>query len=188
MSNIPASFYEIDAEDARGRLHSMSEYAGKVVLIVNTATQCGFTPQYDDLQDLYEKYEEQGFELLEFPCDQFEHQAPGTVEEIVTFCDAKFGITFSHYDKVDVNGETAHPLFQFLKSKKGFEGFDMEHPLAPFIESKLERTHPDYKDTPDIKWNFTKFLIDQDGNVVARFEPTASFEEISARIEELLNR
>lgn len=100
-----------------------------------------------------------GFEILDFPCDQFEHQAPGTNEEIVAFCDANFGITFTHYGKIDVNGEHALPLYQHLKSQKGFAGFDEEHPLATIVESMLERTHLDYKETPDIKWNFTKFLL-----------------------------
>ena len=124
-----SNFFEFKAEDTRCEVHSMEEYRGKVVLVVNTATQCGFTPQYDDLQNLYEKYQEEGLEILDFPCNQFGNQAPGTNEEIVSFCDANFGVTFPHYAKIDVNGEKAHPLYRFLKQQKGFVGFDQENPL-----------------------------------------------------------
>lgn len=148
-----SNFFEFKAEDTRCEVHSMEEYRGKVVLVVNTATQCGFTPQYDDLQDLYEKYQEEGLEILDFPCNQFGNQAPGTNEEIVSFCDANFGVTFPHYAKIDVNGEKAHP---------------------------------DYQSTSDIKWNFTKFLIDREGNVVERFEPTTDMYEVEQKIRELL--
>ena len=109
-----SNFFEFKAEDTRCEVHSMEKYRGKVVLVVNTATQCGFTPQYDDLQDLYEKYQEEGLEILDFPCNQFGNQAPGTNEEIVSFCDANFGVTFPHYAKIEVNGEKAHPLYRFL--------------------------------------------------------------------------
>ena len=119
-----SNFFEFKAEDTRCEVHSMEEYRGKVVLVVNTATQCGFTPQYDDLQNLYEKYQEEGLEILDFPCNQFGNQAPGTNEEIVSFCDANFGVTFPHYAKIDVNGEKAHPLYRFLKQQKVFVGFD----------------------------------------------------------------
>lgn len=166
------NFYDYEAEDARCNVVKMDDYKGKVVLVVNTATRCGFTPQYDDLQDLYEKYQDAGFEILDFPCNQFGNQAPGTTEEIASFCDAKFGITFKLFSKIEVNGEDAHPLYKYLKEQKGFGGFDPNHPLTPLLESGLYRTQPDFRNTPDIKWNFTKFLIDRDGNVVERFEPT----------------
>lgn len=181
-----SNFFEFKAEDTRCEVHSMEEYRGKVVLVVNTATQCGFTPQYDDLQNLYEKYQEEGLEILDFPCNQFGNQAPGTNEEIVSFCDANFGVTFPHYAKIEVNGEKAHPLYRFLKQQKGFMGFDQENPLTPMLESMLERTHPDYQSTSDIKWNFTKFLIDREGNVVERFEPTTDMYEVEQKIRELL--
>ena len=164
----------------------LSEFKGKVMMIFNSATQCGFTPQYDEIQDLYERYADQGLAVLEFPCDQFGHQAPGTNEEIASFCDARFGLTFSRYSKVDVNGENAIPLFKQLEEAQGFKGFDEEHPLTPMLESMLEREDPDYKDKPDVKWNFTKFLVDRDGKVVKRFEPTAPIEVVEAAIEELL--
>ncbi|MDD5872164.1 MAG: glutathione peroxidase [Clostridia bacterium] len=180
------NFYDFEAEDVVCDVHKMEEYRGMVVLIVNTATQCGFTPQYDDLQNIYEKYNGAGFEILDFPCNQFGNQAPGSNEEIVSFCDAKFGITFKHYAKIDVNGENEHPLYRFLKEEKGFKGFDEENPLTPLLQSMLERTHKDYAETSDIKWNFTKFLIDRKGHVVERFEPTDSMDVVEEKIRELL--
>ncbi len=180
------NFYDFEAEDVVCDVHKMEEYRGMVVLIVNTATQCGFTPQYDDLQNIYEKYNGAGFEILDFPCNQFGNQAPGSNEEIVSFCDAKFGITFKHYAKIDVNGENEHPLYRFLKEEKGFKGFDEENPLTPLLQRMLERTHKDYAETSDIKWNFTKFLIDRKGHVVERFEPTDSMDVVEEKIRELL--
>lgn len=179
-------FYEFEAADRYGVNVSMSEYAGKVVLIVNTATECGFTPQYDDLQDLYEKYQQDGLEILDFPCNQFGNQAPGSSEEIASFCDSRYGITFPQFAKIDVNGERALPLFDYLKQEKGFEGFNPEHPLASIVESMLERSNPNYKNEPDVKWNFTKFLVDREGNVVARFEPTEDAEVLEAAVKKLL--
>ncbi|MCD7826530.1 MAG: glutathione peroxidase [Clostridiaceae bacterium] len=179
-------FYDYEAIDAYDNMVKMSQYAGNVVLVVNTATECGFTPQYDDLQDLYEKYQANGFEILDFPCNQFGNQAPGSNEEIVSFCDSHFGITFTHFAKINVNGDDALPLYKYLKDQKGFEGFHPEHPLTPLIESMLERTNPNYKNEPDIKWNFTKFLIDRNGNVIARFEPTEDMGIVEKSIKELL--
>ena len=181
-----STFYDFEAEDVRCEIHKMEEYRGKVVLVVNSATECGFTPQYDDLQEIYEKYQPDGFEILDFPCNQFANQAPGTNAEIAAFCDAKFGITFKHFAKIDVNGENAHPLYKFLKEQQGFKGFDESHPLTPMLKSMMERKCPDYMETSDIKWNFTKFLIDREGNVVARFEPTADMDTVDEKIAELL--
>lgn len=178
--------YDFNVTDMVGCDVSLKEYEGKVLLIVNTATECGFTPQYDDLQDLYEKYQAEGFEVLDFPCNQFGNQAPGSNEEIASFCDSRYGITFPQFAKVDVNGENAIPLYGYLKEQKGFEGFDAGHPLTFIIKSMLKRKNPDYKNTPDIKWNFTKFLVDREGNVVARFEPTASAKKIEEAVKELL--
>ena len=179
-------FYDFKAQDAQGIEVGMDEYVGKVVLIVNTATECGFTPQYDELQDLYEAYEEQGLEILDFPCNQFGNQAPGSNEEIASFCDSRYGITFPRFAKIDVNGEKALPLFQYLQREKGFEGFNPEHPLTSIVESMVERTHPNYKNEADIKWNFTKFLVDRSGTVVARFEPTEDMSTIEEKVKELL--
>lgn len=178
-------FYDFEAMDIRGTMVQMKEYAGKVVLVVNTAIRCGFTPQYDGLQDLYEKYQGEGLEILDFPSNQF-GQALESDEEIASFCDSRFGITFPHFSKIDVNGESALPLYQFLQKEKGFEGFDPEHPFTPMLESMLEHKEPNYKNTSDIKWNFTKFLIDRQGNVVARFEPTEDIEVIEKSVKDLL--
>lgn len=164
--------YDFSVQKVNGDVVSLREYEGEVLLIVNSATRCGFTPQYDELQRIYETYHDKGFEVLEFPCNQFAHQAPESDEEIVSFCDAKFGLTFPHFAKVEVNGENAHPLFAYLQKEKGFEGFDAEHPLAGLIAANIELEHPNFKNEPDIKWNFTKFIVDRKGNVVARFEPT----------------
>ena len=162
------------------------EYEGKVLLILNSATQCGFTPQYSELQDLYEKYVEKGFVILDFPCNQFGSQAPGSIDEIITFCDANYGVTFPTFAKVEVNGENAHPLFKYLKSQKGFQGFDPEHKLTPVLDKRLSEEDVNYKDDPSIKWNFTKFLVDRDGNLVERYEPTTGFDVIENRLKELL--
>ena len=181
------NIYDFTAEDANGGQVSLKDYEGKVILVINSATECGFTPQYDSLQDLYEKYEGEGFVILDFPCDQFGHQAPGSNEEIVSFCDSTYGITFPIFSKIEVNGDNANPLYTYLKSQKGFAGFDPEHPLTPMLESALERTDPNYREHSDIKWNFTKFLIDREGNVVERFEPTTDMAVVRGRVEALLN-
>lgn len=178
--------YDFKVKKADGDEMSLSEYENKVILIINSATECGFTPQYDALQDLYEKYGQEGFIILDFPCNQFGNQAPGTIEEIASFCDTKFGITFPIFSKIDVNGEKASPLFEYLKSQKGFKGFDQDHKLTPVLEEMLGKENPDYKNQPDIKWNFTKFLVDRSGNVVERFEPTTDMYEVEEKIKELL--
>ena len=178
--------YDFTMEDVYGVEKNLGEYAGKVLLIINSATECGFTPQYDVLQDLYEKYGEEGFVVLDFPCDQFGHQAPWSNDEILKFCDSRYGITFPIFSKVNVNGEDACELFTYLKSQKGFAGFDPEHPLTLMMESSLERMDPDYANNSDIKWNFTKFLINREGEVVERFEPTADMKEVEHKIQDLL--
>jgi len=165
---------------------SLEKYKGNVVLIINSATQCGFTPQYDKLQDLYERYSSQGFVILDFPCNQFGNQAPGTNEEIATFCDSKYGVTFPIFSKIEVNGENAAPLYKYLKSEKSFAGFDPKHPLTEILDKMLSEANPDYKNDSDIKWNFTKFLIDRNGNVVERFEPTEDLGAVEQVIADLL--
>lgn len=180
------NIYDFNIENAVGVEVSLKEYAGKVMLIINSATECGFTPQYDDLQDLFEKYEEDGLVILDFPCNQFGHQAPGTNEEIVSFCDSRYGITFPIFSKIEVNGDNEIPLYTYLKSQKGFAGFNAEHPLTPMLESMLGRSDSHYWKSSDIKWNFTKFLIDREGNVVERFEPTADMAEVEQKIVKLL--
>lgn len=180
------SIYNFKVENIRGEEVSLSDYQGKVLLIINSATRCGFTPQYDALQDLYEKYQHQGFEILDFPCNQFENQAPESNAEIVSFCDANFGIKFPMFSKIEVNGENASPLFKYLTSQKGFKGFDEAHPITPMLSSMLQRKDPDFANSPDIKWNFTKFLIDKNGDVVERYEPTTDIAHIEDEIKELL--
>lgn len=156
------SIYDYKVKDVVGEEISLSAYEGKVLLIVNTATGCGFTPQYDGLQDLYDKYAEQGLEILDFPCNQFGHQAPGSEEEIVDFCKLRYGVTFKQFAKVEVNGANEIPLYTYLKEQKGG------------VMGK------------NIKWNFTKFLVDRKGNVVGRFAPTVKPEEIEDKIKEVL--
>ena len=178
--------YGFEAKSAKGNNVSLKEYEGKVLLIINTATECGFTPQYEDLEKLYKAHKDQGFEILDFPCNQFGGQAPGTDEEIGSFCSLNFGTTFPRFSKIDVNGDGALPLFKYLKEQKGFAGFQPEHKLTPVLEKMLGEANPNFKDEPDIKWNFTKFLIDRQGNVVERFEPTKDISEVEKRVEELL--
>ncbi|HKL79787.1 MAG TPA: glutathione peroxidase [Mobilitalea sp.] len=180
------SIFDLNVKDRNGKEVSLAEYKGKLILIINSATQCGFTPQYAPLQDLYEKYEEKGFVILDFPSNQFGGQAPGSNEEIHAFCDMNYGVKFPSFSKIDVNGDKADPLFKYLKSEKGFSGFNMKHPLATVISGKLADSDPDYASKSDIKWNFTKFLIDRNGVVVERFEPTEEFEVIEKRINDLL--
>ena len=178
--------YDYEVTTISGEKKAMKEYEGKVLLIVNTATECGFTPQYDELQDLYEKYQASGLEILDFPCNQFGAQAPGSNEEIVDFCNSRYGITFPQFAKTEVNGENALPLYEYLKQQKGFAGFAPEHPLTPILEDILTKMCPDFQETSDIKWNFTKFLIDKSGNVIARFEPTEAMEKIDEVVKNLL--
>ena len=178
--------YEFSVKDRKGKEVSLKEYANEVLLIVNTATKCGFTPTYKELEELYEKYHAQGFEVLDFPCNQFGQQAPGTDESIHEFCKLTYGTEFPRFKKVKVNGEDADPLFKFLKEHKGFAGWDESHPLYPVLDKMLSETDPNYKESADIKWNFTKFLINKKGQVVARFEPTEKVENIAKQIEALL--
>lgn len=178
--------YEFSAKDRKGKEVSLKEYANEVLLIVNTATKCGFTPQYEELEKLYEKYHSQGFEVLDFPCNQFGQQAPGTDESIHEFCKLNYGTEFPRFKKLKVNGDDADPLYKFLKEQKGFAGFDASHPLTPVLDKLLSESNPAYKENADIKWNFTKFLINKRGQVVARFEPTESIENIAKQIEEIL--
>lgn len=178
--------YDFAVKDRKGKEVSLKEYANEVLLIVNTATKCGFTPQYEELEKLYEKYHAQGFEVLDFPCNQFGQQAPGTDESIHQFCKLTYGTEFPRFKKLKVNGDDADPLYKFLKEQKGFAGFNPEHQLTPVLEKLLSEADPNYAESADIKWNFTKFLVNKKGHVVARFEPTESIDNIAKQIEELL--
>ena len=175
------TIYDFSVKDRKGKDVSLREYANEVILIVNTATKCGFTPQYDELEKLYEQFHAQGFTILDFPCNQFGQQAPGTDESIHEFCKLNFGTEFPRFKKVKVNGPDADPLFRFLQEQKGFAGWNMEHPIAHILDDMLSNAKK-----ADIKWNFTKFLINKRGQVVARFEPTENIENIARQIEELL--
>jgi glutathione peroxidase len=161
MSGV-TNLFELRAVRIDGRDEPLSTYAGKVVLVVNTASRCGFTPQYAGLQELYDEYADRGLVILGFPCDQFGHQEPGTEAEITEFCQVNYGVTFPMFAKVDVNGKGTHPVFRFLKSSKG-----------GLLGDK-------------IKWNFTKFLVDREGNVVERYATTTKPAKLAADIEKLL--
>ena len=178
-------FYDLSVKDTKGNDISMKEFAGKVVMVVNTATGCGFTPQYKEIEEMYENFHEKGFEIIDVPCNQFKGQAPGTDEEIHQFCQLHYNTKFPQMKKSDVNGENAIELFRFLKSQKGFEGFG-KGPGALAMSALLKTIDRDYKNNPDIKWNFTKFLVDRQGNVVARFEPTAKMDDVAKAVEALL--
>ena len=174
--------FTVTAQD--GSQVNLRDYAGKVLLIVNTATACGFTPQYGPMQEIYEEFHDKGLEILDFPCNQFAEQAPGTDEEIHSFCQGRFGVTFPQFSKIDVNGDDAIPLYKYLTTNTAFEGFGgpMGLVLAPIVK-KMDK---DYKNNGNIKWNFTKFLIDREGNIVERMEPTLSMEKVKAEVEKVL--
>ena len=178
-------FYDYSVRNAKGEDISMKDFEGKVVMVVNTATGCGFTPQYEDIEKMYEQYHDQGFEVVDVPCNQFAGQTPGTDEEIAQFCTLKYNTQFPQMTKSDVNGENALPLFEYLKSQKGFEGFG-KGPKALAMSAMLKKIDKNYKENPDIKWNFTKFIVDRSGDVVARFEPTAKMEDVAACVAGLL--
>ena len=178
-------FYDYSVPAANGTEVKMSDFEGKVVLVVNTATGCGFTPHYTPIEAMFEKYHEAGFEVLDIPCNQFGGQTPGTDEEIHEFCTLHFNTLFPQMKKTDVNGENQLALYGWLKEQKGFEGFG-EGPTADFMAQHLAAIDPDYASNPDIKWNFTKFVIDRSGNVVARFEPTADMAEVEACVASLI--
>ena len=177
--------YDYSVIDGQGQTVSLKNYEGKVLLIVNTATGCGFTPQYKELEEMYEKYHEKGFEILDIPCNQFGGQAPGTDEEIHEFCTLRYHTQFPQMKKSDVNGENALPLYEYLKSQKGFEGFGKE-PKALAMNVIMKKFDKDFKNNPNIKWNFTKFVVDRSGNVVARFEPTGDMKKLDSLIASLL--
>ena len=176
------SIYDFKVKDDAGKDVSLSDYKGKVLLIVNTATRCGFTPQYKELEALYKKYRSEGLEILDFPCNQFGQQAPGTIQEIHQFCSANFDIQFPQFDKIDVNGANEHPLYTWLKAQKGFSGFDVNDQRGKMMDGMLRKQDADYDKKADIKWNFTKFLVSRDGRVLKRYEPTDQMTDVEADI------
>ena len=176
------SIYDFKVKDDVGQDVSLADYRGKVLLIVNTATRCGFTPQYKELEALYEKYRNEGLEILDFPCNQFGQQAPGTIQEIHQFCLANFDIQFPQFDKIEVNGANEHPLYTWLKAQKGFSGFDVNDQRGKMMDGMLRKQDADYDQKSDIKWNFTKFLVSRDGRVLKRYEPTDKMTDIEADV------
>ena len=184
-SNDTNTISQFSAESNSGDTVNFSDYKGKVLLIVNTASKCGFTPQYEGLEALYQEYKLGGLVVIGFPCDQFGHQEPGSDEEIGEFCSLNYGVTFPLMAKSDVNGENANEIFKWLYAEKPFAGWG-ESETGKFMDQMLSRNDPDYASNPDIKWNFTKFLVDRNGKVVARFEPVVTPEEIDSAIQALL--
>ena len=178
------SIYDCSVKNRKGEEVSISDFKGKVLIIVNTATGCGFTPQYEGLEKLYKKYHEQGLEILDFPCNQFGKQAPGSDDEIHQFCTFKYNTTFDQFSKIDVNGENESPLYTYIKSQKTSDVIEgTKNKLAMKAIEKISVTS---KNENDIKWNFTKFLVDREGNVVERYSPTFKPEEMEEKIKELL--
>ena len=180
-----STIYDFTVKDRMGKEVSLSEYKGKVLLIVNTATGCGFTPHYEPLEAMYKDLKEKGFEILDFPSNQFANQAPGTDDEIHEFCTLKFGTEFPQFAKIDVNGETADPLFAYLATEKPFESFGKGLKGAA-LKKFANMNNKKYGDKAYIKWNFTKFLIDREGRVIQRFEPTTDMKDVRKAVEEML--
>ena len=177
--------YDYELTTGTGGTLKLSDYKGKVILVVNTATGCGFTPQYAPIEQLYKDYHAKGLELVDIPCNQFGAQAPGSDSEIHEFCTMHYNTTFPQMKKSDVNGANELPLYTYLKSQKGFEGFE-QHEYKELLEKMFSAADPDWAKKPDIKWNFTKFIINREGEVVARFEPTADMSKIEDCIKSLL--
>jgi len=180
-----ATIYDFALPKTDGTELKLSDLKGKVIMIVNTATGCGFTPHYEPMEKMYDAYHAKGLEIIDVPCNQFGGQAPGSDEEIHEFCTVHFNTKFPQMKKSNVNGDEALPVYKFLKSQKGFKGFD-QHKLTSVLDTMLGKADPDYAKKPDIKWNFTKFIIDRKGNVVARFEPTADMAKVEEFVKGLL--
>ncbi|MFD0714838.1 glutathione peroxidase [Paenibacillus sp. GCM10027626] len=178
--------YDFQAETIGGELQSLSAYKGKVLLIVNTASKCGFTRQYADLQQLYEQYKDKGLEILGFPCNQFGGQEPGSNEEVEQFCQVNYGVSFPLFAKIDVRDEGAHPLFQYLTEAGPFKGFDTTTPGGQRMDSFLREKMPEWMQDNSIKWNFTKFLVDRSGHVAGRFESVVEIADLKEAARQLL--
>ncbi|MBR3082391.1 MAG: glutathione peroxidase [Clostridiales bacterium] len=180
-----ATVYDFTVKDRKGNDVSLSEYKGKVLLIVNTATGCGFTPHYEPLEAMYKELKGEGLEILDFPCNQFANQAPGDEEEIHQFCQVKFGTEFPQFKKIDVNGDNADPLFVFLATEKPFEGFG-KGVSSKILQKFATKNNKEFGDKAYIGWNFTKFLVDREGKVIARFEPTDDMKEVKEAVKAAL--
>ena len=173
--------YDFKVTALDGSEVSLSDYEGKVLLVVNTATGCGFTPHYDPLEAMYAEYRDRGFEILDFPCNQFADQAPESDDEIHEFCTVEFGTEFPQFKKIEVNGEGADPLFAYLATEKPFEGFG-KGIKNKALEKFANANNKKFGDKAYIKWNFTKLLVDRESNVVARFEPTVDMADVKAAV------
>ncbi len=179
--------YDITVKDIKGNDVSLADYKGKVLLIVNVASKCGLTPQYEGLEALYQKYKDQGLEILAFPCNQFLEQEPGTNEDIMEFCSINYNVTFPLFDKIDVNGKEESPLYTFLKAKAPFKGYPEEYEaFANQLTMIHQKTGSGFEKGNAIKWNFGKFLISKDGKTILRFEPMVSPEGLEADIQRML--
>ncbi len=179
------SIYDYSVTTPKGEEISLKDYEGKVLIIVNTATGCGFTPHYKELEEIYETYHDKGLEIIDIPCNQFAGQTPGTDDEIHEFCTLKYNTQFPQMKKSEINGENALPLYGYLKSQQGFKGFG-KGPMALAMGAMLKKIDKDYKNNPDIKWNFTKFIVDRQGNVVARIEPTEGMKAVEKEVAKLI--
>jgi len=179
------SIYDYTIPKTNGEELKLSDFKDRVMLIVNTATGCGFTPQYEALVQIYEKYHDRGLEIIDIPCNQFGHQTPGTDDEVHEFCQLHYHTQFPQMKKSDVNGKNELSLYTYLKTQKGFAGFG-EHKFSKLLAEMLSKEDKDWDKKPDIKWNFTKFLVDKKGQVIERFEPTVDMNDIAVKIEELL--
>ena len=178
------SIYDLKVKNRNNEDVYLSDFKGKVLIIVNTATGCGFTPQYEGLEKLYKEYHDKGLEILDFPCNQFGNQAPGTDDEIHEFCALKYNTSFDQFTKIEVNGENESPLYTLLKNAIADDTIDgMKNKMAMKAIEKISKT---YKEKKDIKWNFTKFLVDRDGNIVGRYSPTYKPEDMKNKIKELI--
>ena len=178
------TIYDFEVKDGDGNTVSLSQYEGKVLLIINSAIECGFTPQYTELNEIYAEFKDNGFDILDFPCNQFGGQAPGSTDEIKEVCRNKWLVPYPIFEKIDVNGENADPLFEYLKNEQPFT--DIKGKGATALKLMLKAKDRHYKDNNDIKWNFTKFLVDREGNAVRRFEPTEDLEDVKNAIKDLI--
>lgn len=181
------SIYDFKVKNIDGEEVSLEEFKGKVIIIVNTASKCGFTPQFADLEKLYEKYNDKGLVILGFPSNQFLEQEPGSNSDVKSFCMLNYGVNFPMFEKVDVRGKNALPLFNFLTVAKGFRGFDLTKPQEKLLHSITSENYPEYLVDDSIKWNFTKFLIDRSGNIVERFESVVDPISMEESIKSLLS-
>lgn len=182
------SIYDFTVVKSDGTRRPLYEFEEKPLVIVNTASKCMFTPQFSDLQRLYEKYHELGLQILGFPCNQFGQQEPGNNEQAASFCQLNYGVKFPIFGKVEVNGPDAHPLFDYLKKAAPFRGFEETNVNEKLLKLMIADKNPEWLAGDSIKWNFTKFVIDKQGKVAARFEPSDELDDIARCVEEQLNR